>query len=109
MQEIWTLLGHYGYLHDRDAVPLQTYMTFLRKLCRDILAHGEKEGRHHTHPAICDIISHMYQRYTGPWLSMSSIADEYGISAVRLPLDFMELSGMTPSEYLFYLRMGKAN
>ncbi|HML48785.1 MAG TPA: helix-turn-helix transcriptional regulator [Clostridia bacterium] len=39
---------------------------------------------------------------------MSAIADAFGISAVRLSLDFKELCGMTPSEYLLLLRMEKA-
>ena len=79
----------------------------LRKLCRDILAHGEKQSVQ-AHPVIRDIIGYMHQHYADPTLSMSAIADEYGISAVRLSLDFKELSGMTPSEYLFLLRMEKA-
>jgi two-component system response regulator YesN len=54
------------------------------------------------------IIGYMHKHYTDPMLSMSAIADAYGISAVRLSLDFKELSGMTPSEYLFLLRMEKA-
>jgi two-component system response regulator YesN len=61
-----------------------------------------------THPVIRDIIGYMHQHYAEPTLSMSAIADAYGIGAVRLPLDFKELSGMTPSEYLLLLRMEKA-
>ncbi len=79
----------------------------LRKLCRDILARGEPESVQ-AHPVIRQIICYMHQHYTDPALSMSAIADAYGISAVRLSLDFKELSGMTPSEYLFLLRMEKA-
>ncbi len=79
----------------------------LRKLCRDILSHGEPEDAQ-THPVIRDIIGYMHKHYAEPTLSMSAIADAYGISAVRLSLDFKELSGMTPSEYLLLLRMEKA-
>jgi two-component system response regulator YesN len=79
----------------------------LRKLCRDILSRGEPE-RDQTHPVIREIIGYMHQHYAEPTLSMSAFADAYGISAVRLSLDFKELSGMTPSEYLLLLRMEKA-
>ncbi len=79
----------------------------LRKLCGDILSHGEPESAK-SHPVIRDIIGYMLKHYADPLLSMSAIADAYGISAVRLSLDFKELCGMTPSEYLLLLRMEKA-
>ncbi len=79
----------------------------LRKLCRDILSHGEPESAQ-THPVIRDIIAYMHQHYADPLLSMSAMADAYGISAVRLSLDFKELYGMNPSEYLLLLRMERA-
>jgi len=79
----------------------------LRKLCRDILSQaGPEEGL--GHPVIRGIVSHLHQHYAQPDLSMSAIADAFGISAVRLSLDFKELCGMTPSEYLLLLRMEKA-
>lgn len=79
----------------------------LRKLCRDILSRNEPE-KEQTHPVIRDIVGFMNQHYADPMLSMSAIADTYGISAVRLSLDFKELTGMSPSEYLLLLRMEKA-
>ena len=79
----------------------------LRKLCSDILSKSEPEPVQ-TPTVIRDIIGYMHQHYADPTLSMSAIADAYGISAVRLSLDFKELSGMTPSEYLLLLRMEKA-
>ncbi len=79
----------------------------LRKLCNDILSRAEPETVQ-TPTVIRDIIAYMHQHYADPTLSMSAIADAYGISAVRLSLDFKELSGMTPSEYLLLLRMEKA-
>jgi AraC-like DNA-binding protein len=79
----------------------------LRKLCRDILSQREPESTQ-KHSVIRDIIGYMGEHYADPALSMSAIADAYGISAVRLSLDFKERSGMTPSEYLFLLRMEKA-
>lgn len=79
----------------------------LRKLCHDILAKKTPEEMQ-SHPLIREIMAFMQENFTDPALSMSAIADTYGISAVRLSLDFKELTGMSPSEYLLLLRMEKA-
>ncbi len=79
----------------------------LRKLCRDILAKGAPKDGHNL-PVIREIIAYMHKHYQEPMLSMSAIADAYQLSAVRLSLDFKELTGMSPSEYLLLLRMEKA-
>lgn len=79
----------------------------LRKLCRDILeSEGEAAGQ--AHPLMREIIGYMNEHYQDPMLSMSAIADAYGISAARLSLEFKEVTEMNPSEYLLLLRMEKA-
>ncbi len=118
---IAAILGEHFDRHGENMDALQLYDVFtlsgcrsiadlddlLRKLCRNILADGGQESAQ-THPVIREIIGYMHQHYADPLLSMSAIADAFGISAVRLSLDFKELSGMTPSEYLLLLRMEKA-
>jgi len=79
----------------------------LRKLCHDIFSRDTKSVRS-AHPLIRDIIAYMNENFADPALSMSAIADVYGISAVRLSLDFKEITSMSPSDYLLLLRMEKA-
>ena len=55
-----------------------------------------------------DILNYMQAHFTDPNLSMSSIADIYSLSTVRLSLDFKEAVGISPSEYLLRLRMEQA-
>ena len=79
----------------------------LRKLCNDILLQRAPEERK-VPSIIGDIVAYMRQNYADPMLSMSAIADHYGISAARLSLDFKEQIGMNPSDYLLLLRMEEA-
>lgn len=115
------LLGEHFSQDDGDMDALSYYDVFtlsscrsiddlddiLRKLCRDILS-SEGKNAPPVHPLIRDIIAYMNEHFTDPALSMSAIADEYGISAVRLSLDFKEITSMSPSDYLLLLRMEKA-
>ena len=79
----------------------------LRKLCNDILLQNAPDEE--AAPTIVsEIAAYMQAHYTDPMLSMSAIADHYGISAARLSLDFKEQKGVTPSDYLLLLRMEKA-
>ncbi len=50
----------------------------------------------------------MNENFADPNLNMSAIADRFGLSAARLSLDFKELMGMSPSDYLLLLRMEKS-
>lgn len=79
----------------------------LRQLCSDIL---QKEGQAAAEKpsVIRKVIDYMRQNFTDPELSMGAVADKYGISASRLSLEYKDLTGMYPSEYLLLLRMEKA-
>lgn len=79
----------------------------LRQLCSDIL---QKEGQAAVQKpsVIRQVIDYIRQNFTDPELSMGAVADKYGISASRLSLEYKELTGMYPSEYLLLLRMEKS-
>lgn len=79
----------------------------LRRLCQNILQ-GSHADAPPIHPLIGSIIAYMNEHFQDPMLSMSAIADTYGISAARLSLDFKETVRMSPSEYLLLLRMEQA-
>lgn len=79
----------------------------LRQLCAEILRKEEQTAVEKP-TVIRQVIDYIRQNYTDPALSMGAVADKYGISASRLSLEYKELTGMYPSEYLLLLRMEKA-
>jgi AraC-like DNA-binding protein len=79
----------------------------LRKLCGELLK-KEKPALDGAHPEIERIVEFMNENFADPNLNMSAIADRFGLSAARLSLDFKELMGMSPSDYLLLLRMEKS-
>ncbi len=79
----------------------------LRRLCQTILAGGDAAPARE-YPLIDNISAYLREHFEDPMLSMSAVADVYGISAARLSLEFKEAMGMNPSDYLLTLRLGKA-
>lgn len=79
----------------------------LRSLCRTILAGGD-EAHAREYPLIDKISAYLREHFRDPMLSMSAVADAYGISAARLSLEFKEAMGVNPSDYLLSLRLDSA-
>ena len=79
----------------------------LRKLCYEVL-HNKKITEEADHPIIHSIVGYLNENYSDANLNISAVADKYDISAARLSLDFKELMGMGPSEYLLLLRIEKS-
>jgi two-component system response regulator YesN len=79
----------------------------LRKLCGEMLK-TERPAPGGGHPEIERIVQYMNANFADPLLNISAIADKFGMSAARLSLEFKELMGMSPSDYLLLLRMEKS-
>lgn len=79
----------------------------LRQLCTDIL-HKEEQTAEQGSSVIRQVIEYLRGNYTCPDLSMGAVAEKYGISPSRLSLEYKEITGMYPSDYLLLLRMEKA-
>ncbi|MGI5899542.1 MAG: helix-turn-helix domain-containing protein [Christensenellales bacterium] len=119
---IGTLLSEYLSMSDESVDPLQIYDVFtlsschsidaldgmLRNICRELMEKKSAEKQLGAYPLMQSIIKYMNERFADPNLNISAIADEFGISSVRLSLEFKEIIGMNPSEYLLLLRMEKS-
>ena len=79
----------------------------LRKLCYEVL-HNKKEPVETDHPLIQKIVDYLNDNFSDPNLNISIVANKFDISAARLSLEFKELMGMGPSEYLLLLRIEKS-
>jgi len=79
----------------------------LRKLCYEVL-HNKKAPAETDHPLIHKIVGFLNKNFSDANLNIGIVADKFDISAARLSLEFKELMGMGPSEYLLLLRIEKS-
>ncbi len=79
----------------------------LRQLCNDILK-IEEQNACECSSVIRQVIDYIRENFTDPDLSMGAVAEKYGLSASRLSLEYKEVTGIYPSEYLLLLRLEKA-
>jgi|GEM_PF-4879875 len=102
--------GIYSDLSHIGGAYLEASAAYDSQVAEDSLSAARFEGLKATPQSgvMLDIINYMQAHFLDPNLSMSSIADIYSLSTVRLSLDFKEAVGISPSEYLLRLRMERA-
>jgi AraC-like DNA-binding protein len=81
--------------------------NLLRTLCHGILAKTPIEPDDEQN-AIRQVVEYINDHFTDPDLSMTWLADRYGLSTAKLSMSFKELTQISPSDYLLMLRMEKA-
>ena len=57
---------------------------------------------------ISQVVAYIGEHFCEPDLSMTRVAELFGLSTAKLSMSFKELTNITPSDYLLMLRMEKA-
>lgn len=103
MYDIFSLSGCQS-VEDLDAL--------LRRLCDAIMLAEEEPARRRRGSAqdagISPVVAYINDHFTEPELSMSAIAEAFGMSTVRLSLAFKEATRVSPNEYLTILRVERS-
>lgn len=76
----------------------------LRRLC-DAILEAEKDGSEKADSGIEEVTAYIREHFADPELSISAIAEAFGVSTARLSLSFKEHNRISPNEYLTILRV----
>ena len=79
----------------------------LRRLC-DAILQAEKPVPTEETGGIEEVAAYIREHYADPELSISAIAEAFGVSTARLSLSFKERNRVSPNEYLAILRVERS-
>lgn len=79
----------------------------LRRLC-DAILQAEKPVPTEETGGIEEVTAYIREHYADPELSISAIAEAFGVSTARLSLSFKERNRVSPNEYLAILRVERS-
>ena len=79
----------------------------LRRLC-DAILQAEKPAPTEESGGIEEVAAYIREHYADPELSISAIAEAFGVSTARLSLSFKERNRVSPNEYLAILRVERS-
>lgn len=80
--------------------------NLLRTLCRNLAAPAQSDTDEQS--AIRQVVDYIGEHFTDPDLSMTQVAERFGLSTAKLSMSFKELTQISPSDYLLMLRIEKA-
>lgn len=79
----------------------------LRRLC-DAILQAEKPVPTEETGGLEEVAAYIREHYADPELSISAIAEAFGVSTARLSLSFKERNRVSPNEYLAILRVERS-
>ena len=75
----------------------------LRRVCNTLLYAGEQDKQEDS--GLEEVAAYIREHFADPELSISAIAEAFGLSTARLSLNFKEQNHVSPNEYLTILRV----
>ncbi len=97
--------ARFDHLAAKDDMHAQRFTDIRQNTVPEQAIDGDKAQ---AYPFILEAITYMDENAFDPNLSMAAVAEAFELSAVRFSLNFKEVTGMSPSEYLLRMRMDKA-
>lgn len=80
--------------------------NLLRTLCRRLMSKAPDQPDEQS--AIQQVAGYIGANFANPDLSMTRIAEQFGLSTAKLSMAFKELTHISPSDYLLMLRIERA-